>query len=222
MQAQVVKRVLKPIVFTVALAPAALLVFDGLVGAFGPNPIEEVTHRTGIAAIVLLVVTLAITPLRKVLRVGALVQFRRMLGLFAFFYASLHVMTYTVDQTYLSGLGVSPAAIIEDILDRPYITMGFVAFLLLVPLAVTSTRGWVRRLGGKRWQLLHRLAYVAAVAASVHFLWLVKADITRPLVVAGTLAVLLGHRLVSKLLRTRRPVSLQPFEEPSSGSMTPM
>ncbi len=196
-QTEVVKRVLEPVVFTLALAPAALMVFDGSVGAFGPNPVEEVTHRTGIAAIVLLVMTLAITPLRKVLRVGALVKFRRMLGLFAFFYASLHVMTYAVDQTYLSGLGLSPAAIVEDVLDRPYITMGFVAFLLLVPLAVTSTRGWVRRMGGKRWQLLHRLVYVAAVAASVHFLWLVKADVTRP-------------------------IPLQSVEESSSGSITPM
>ncbi len=196
-QTEVVKRVLEPVVFTLALAPAALMVFDGSVGAFGPNPVEEVTHRTGIAAIVLLVMTLAITPLRKVLRVGALVKFRRMLGLFAFFYASLHVMTYAVDQTYLSGLGLSPAAIVEDVLDRPYITMGFVAFLLLVPLAVTSTRGWVRRMGGKRWQLLHRLVYVAAVAASVHFLWLVKADVTRP-------------------------IPFQSFEESSSGSITPM
>jgi sulfoxide reductase heme-binding subunit YedZ len=196
-QTAVVKRVLEPVVFTLALAPAALMVFDGSVGAFGPNPVEQVTHRTGIAAIVLLVMTLAITPLRKVLRVGALVKFRRMLGLFAFFYASLHVMTYAVDQTYLSGLGLSPAAIVEDVLDRPYITMGFVAFLLLVPLAVTSTRGWVRRMGGKRWQLLHRLVYVAAVAASVHFLWLVKADVTRP-------------------------IPLQSVEESSSGSITPM
>ena len=196
-QTEVVKRVLEPVVFTLALAPAALMVFDGSVGAFGPNPVEEVTHRTGIAAIVLLVMTLAITPLRKVLRVGALVKFRRMLGLFAFFYASLHVMTYAVDQTYLSGLGLSPAAIVEDVLDRPYITMGFVAFLLLVPLAVTSTRGWVRRMGGKRWQLLHRLVYVAAVAASAHFSWLVKADVTRP-------------------------IPLQSVEESSSGSITPM
>ncbi len=195
-QTQVVRRVLKPVVFTVALAPVALLVFDGFIGALGPNPIEEVTHRTGIAAIVLLVSTLAITPLRKVMRVGALMQVRRMLGLFAFFYASLHAMTYAVDQTYLSGFGVSPAAIIEDVLDRPYITMGFFAFLLLVPLAVTSTRGWVRRIGGKRWQLLHRLVYVAAAAACLHFLWLVKADLTRPLIVAVVLSVLLGYRVV--------------------------
>lgn len=200
-QADVVKKALKPVVFAAALAPAAMLVFDAAAGAFGPNPIEEVTHRTGIAAIVLLVMTLAITPLRKLLRVGALVQFRRMLGLFAFFYASLHVITYVVDQTYLSGLGVSPAAIFEDVLDRPYITLGFVSFLLLVPLAVTSTRGWVRRMGGKRWQRLHRLAYLAAVAAAVHFFWLVKADMTRPLVVAGALAIVLGFRLAARVLR---------------------
>ena len=199
-QTEVVKKALKPVVFAVALAPAAMLVFDAAAGAFGPNPVEEVTHRTGIAAIVLLLVTLAITPLRKLLRVGALVQFRRMLGLLAFFYASLHVMTYVVDQTYLSGLGVSPASFIEDVLDRPYITMGFVAFLLLVPLAVTSTRGWVKRMGGKRWQRLHRLVYLAAVAAAVHFFWLVKADMTRPLVVAGALTVLLGFRLAARCL----------------------
>jgi sulfoxide reductase heme-binding subunit YedZ len=200
-QTEAVKTALKPVVFAAALAPAAMLVFDATAGAFGPNPVEEVTHRTGIAAIVLLVVTLAITPLRKLLRVGALVQFRRMLGLSAFFYAALHVMTYAVDQTYLSGFGVSPAAILEDVVDRPYITMGFVAFLLLVPLAVTSTRGWVKRMGGRRWQRLHRLVYLAAIAAAVHFFWLVKADLTRPLVVAGALTVLLGFRLVARVLR---------------------
>ncbi|MGD8726718.1 MAG: protein-methionine-sulfoxide reductase heme-binding subunit MsrQ [Gemmatimonadales bacterium] len=221
-QTEAVRRVLKPLVFAVASAPAGLLLIDGLTGAFGPNPVEEMTHRTGIAAIVLLVVTLAITPLRKALRLGALVQFRRMLGLFAFFYATLHVLTYAIDQTYLSGLGVSPSAIVDDVLDRPYITMGLAAFLLLVPLAVTSTKGWVRRLGGRRWQRLHRLVYVAAVAASVHFLWLVKADMTRPLIIAGLVGGLLAYRLASRVAGKRQRLPLQSVGGSSSGAITPM
>lgn len=218
------QRLLRPAVFVAGLAPAALLVNDAAVGGLGANPIEELTHRTGFAAIAFLVLALVVTPMRKVLRVGALIQYRRTLGLFAFFYASLHFLVYAVDQTYLSGLGISPAAIMEDVVERPFITLGFSAFFMLIPLAVTSTRRWVKRLGGRRWQALHRLVYVAAAAASVHFFWSVKADTTRPVITAGILAVLLGYRVVTKLAgrRMRKPV-LQPAEEPSSvGSITPM
>jgi sulfoxide reductase heme-binding subunit YedZ len=201
-EASLVRRIVKPAVFAAALIPFALLVVGGLRGDLGVNPVETVTHRTGFTALTMLMCTLAVTPVQRLVRVGALVTLRRPLGLFAFFYALLHFLTYAVDQTYLSGLGVSPAAIMEDVRERPYITVGFTAFVLLVPLALTSTRGWIKRLGGKRWRRLHRLVYVAAGLAVLHFLWLVKADLLQPVVFAGVLGVLLAARLV---LRTRRP-----------------
>lgn len=203
-QADWVRRVVEPTVILLALVPAALLVLDGATGGFGPNPVEEVTHRTGLTALILLLATLTVTPVRRLVRMGALIGLRRTLGLLAFFYASLHLTTYAVDQTYLSGLGVSPAAIAADIRDRPYITVGFLAFLLLVPLAITSTRGWIKRLGGRRWQRLHRMVYVAAGLVVLHFLWLVKADMRPPLVAAGVLAVLLGYRLLHSRWPRRR------------------
>jgi sulfoxide reductase heme-binding subunit YedZ len=148
--------------------------------------------------------------------IGALATLRRPIGLFAFFYATLHFLTYAVDQTYLSGLGVSPAAIVEDVVERPYITVGVTAFVLLIPLAVTSTKRWIKRLGAKRWQRLHRLVYVAAIAAVLHFLWLVKADMFQPLVLAVVLAVLLGARVVSRRpdgpRRRREPPRALPTE----------
>jgi sulfoxide reductase heme-binding subunit YedZ len=127
---------------------------------------------------------------------------RRTFGLAAYTYAVFHVLTYAVDQTYLSGLGISPAAIVEDVRERPYVTMGFLAFVCLTPLAVTSPSGWVKRLGATRWRRLHRLVYVAAPLAAVHFLWLVKADLLLPGLFALTVAVLLGYRAVIRKRRT--------------------
>ncbi|NIM50127.1 MAG: sulfoxide reductase heme-binding subunit YedZ [Gemmatimonadales bacterium] len=203
-QGQWVRRVVRPAAVVAALVPAVLLLRAVVTDNLGANPVEEITHRTGFAAITLLMITLAVTPAGRLLRFGALVQLRRMLGLFAFFYASLHFATYALDQTYLSGLGVSPSAIAEDIAKRPYVTVGFTTFLLLVPLAVTSTRGWVKRLGGKRWQRLHRLVYVAGAGAVLHFLWLVKADVRQPVIYGVVLVVLLGYRLVGARLGSRR------------------
>jgi sulfoxide reductase heme-binding subunit YedZ len=197
-QASFVRRILKPAVFVVALGPFALLLIDGFRGDLGANPVETVTHRTGFTALTMLLFTLAITPAQRILRAGALVSLRRPLGLFAFFYATLHFLTYAVDQTYLSGLGLSPAAIIDDIRERPYITAGFTAFVLLVPLALTSTKGWIKRLGGARWRRLHRLVYVAAGVGVLHFLWLVKADVLRPLVFGAMLVGLLAARLIRR------------------------
>jgi sulfoxide reductase heme-binding subunit YedZ len=216
-----VRRVLKPAVFVVALIPFGVLVAQGFWGDLGANPVETVTHRTGFTALTILLCTLAVTPLRRVLGLGALVTLRRPLGLFAFFYAVLHVMTYAVDQTYLSGLGLSLTAIIEDVRERPYITAGFTAFVLLTPLALTSTKGWIKRLGSGRWQRLHRLVYVAAGVAVLHFLWLVKADVLQPLIFAGVLAVLLAARLVPRLRhppgrRVRGRVESSPALESSS------
>ena len=184
--------VLRAVVFLLCLGPFLRLVVDGIRGDLTANPIEDLTLRTGWWAITLLMVTLAITPVRRLTGWNRLVQYRRMLGLFAFFYASLHVAVYFgLDQL------LSFEYIAEDILDRPYITVGFTAWLLLVPLAITSTRGWIRRLG-KRWQKLHRLVYVSAALAVLHFLWLVKADTREPLIYAAVLGILLALWLYSR------------------------
>lgn len=196
---------MKPAVFAGALVPAALLLADALAGRLGANPVEAITHRTGLAALSLLLVTLTVTPARDLSGFGALAVLRRPLGLFAFAYAVLHLLTYAVDQTYLSGLGLSPRAIAEDIGKRPYITVGFSAFVLLVPLAVTSSKGWIKRLGAARWQRLHRLVYVASALAVLHFLWLVKADLLMPALFGLALGALLLYRLgARRRARSRR------------------
>lgn len=179
---------IKAAVWIAALSPLALLVWDGLGGGLGAEPIEEVTHRTGITALVLLLCSLAVTPVRRVTGWNGAVKLRRPLGLFAFFYATLHFLTYLFDQEFL------PEYIVEDVVEHPYVTAGFTAFLLLVPLALTSTQGMIRRLG-RRWQKLHRLVYAAAALAVLHFAWLVKKDLTEPLVYAAVLALLLAFRL---------------------------
>jgi sulfoxide reductase heme-binding subunit YedZ len=203
-QGQVVRRIVKPAVFAGALVPGALLLIDTMAGRLGANPVEEITHRTGLAALSLLVVTLAVTPARDLSGVGALAVLRRPLGLFAFWYAVLHLLTYVVDQTYLSGLGLSPAAVWEDIRTRPYITLGFSAFLLLIPLAITSTKGWIKRLGAARWQRLHRLVYVACALAVLHFVWLVKADLLLPVSFGVVVGALRLYRLGARRRRGSR------------------
>ena len=194
--------------FAAALVPLAVLLRDGFSGGLGANPVETVTHRTGLTALVLLLATLTVTPARELSGFGALAVLRRPLGLFAFAYAVLHVLTYAVDQTYLSGLGLSPQAIAEDIRTRPYITVGFSAFVLLVPLAVTSTTGWIKRLGGTRWRRLHRLVYVAGVLAVLHFTWLVKADVLTPVLFGVVLGALLLYRLGSRRRARIRPAAV--------------
>ncbi len=204
---QWVRRVLKPAAFLLALLPAGVLLRDFLADGLGANPIETITHRTGIWTLTFLMITLAVTPVRRLLGVGALVQMRRMLGLFAFFYASLHFLTYVVlDQFFAWG------AIVEDIAKRPYITVGFASFVLLIPLAATSTDAMVRRLGGKRWQRLHRLVYVAAAGGVLHFLWQVKADTRRPFIYGVVLVVLLAFRLRRRRRRRRRAPTRLPDE----------
>ena len=179
----------KPLVFVACLVPALLLGWDAFTGGLGVNPIEDITHRTGDWALRLLLVTLAVTPLRRLAGWHGLVRFRRMLGLFAFFYAVLHFSTYLVFDHFFDLL-----LIIDDVAERKYVTAGFVGFVLMIPLAVTSTQGWIRRLG-RRWTALHRLVYASAVAGVVHFLWLVKIDIGEPLVYAAVLVILLGVRM---------------------------
>ncbi|HEX2190973.1 MAG TPA: protein-methionine-sulfoxide reductase heme-binding subunit MsrQ [Longimicrobiaceae bacterium] len=175
-------------VWAAALSPLAWLAWEGLDGGLGAEPIEKATHRTGLSALVLLLCSLAVTPLRRLTGWSRAVRFRRLLGLFAFFYAALHFLVYLFDQEFV------PAYIVEDVVEHPYVTAGFTAFLLLLPLALTSTQGMIRRLG-RRWQKLHRLVYAAAALAVLHFVWLVKKDLTEPLVYAAVLGLLLAVRL---------------------------
>ena len=189
-QVQWVDRVIKPVAFALCLVPAGWLMVDFLRDNLGANPIEEITHRTGDWALRLLLITLAVTPLRRITGFNALIRARRMLGLFAFTYAALHFSTYVVlDQFFALD------AIVEDVAKRPYITVGFTAFCLLIPLAVTSTKGWVRRLGGKRWGALHKVIYVAGAGAVLHYLWLVKGNQLAPVYYAVILVALLAFRV---------------------------
>jgi methionine sulfoxide reductase heme-binding subunit len=180
---------LKPAVFLACLFPFGQLAFKAYTSDLGVNPIEFITHFTGDWVLIFLLATLSVTPLRKITGWNDLIKFRRMLGLFAFFYALLHFSTYLVLDLFFDFQRIA-----KDILKRPYVTVGFTAFVLMIPLAITSTAGMIRRLG-KRWQQLHRLVYVAALAGVIHFYWLVKADIRRPLQYGIVLAVLLGYRL---------------------------
>ena len=209
-QGQWIRLVVKPAVIVLSLVPAALLLRDTMGGDLGSNPIETLTHRTGLSAITLLVITLAVTPATRVLRLPALVQVRRVLGLLAFFYAILHFLIYLADQTVFAGQGLSLAAVGEDVAKRPYITVGFATFLLLVPLAVTSTKGWVKRLGSARWRRLHQLVYVAAAGAVFHFLWLVKADTRLPALYGFIVVALLGYRLAVRRRTSRKRAPARP------------
>ena len=190
--------------FAAALAPFTALVVTGATGGLGANPVEAITHTTGEWTLRLLLATLAITPLRHVTGWVSLTRLRRMVGLFAFFYLVLHFATYAVLDASLDL-----AYVVEDVADRLYITVGFAAFVMLVPLAATSTNAMVRRLGPLRWRRLHRLVYAAGVCGVLHYLWLVKADLREPLIYAGILTVLLAARLpvVVQWMQARRSKS---------------
>lgn len=183
-------KLLKAILFGTCMIPLGLLAWDGYAGNLGANPIETITRSTGSWTLIFLFVTLAVTPLRRLLSWNDVIKFRRMLGLFAFFYGCLHFTTYFwLDQFF------DLQAIVKDVVKRPFITVGFTSFVLLIPLAGTSTTSMIRRLG-KRWQQLHRLIYISAIGGVLHFLWLVKADTRRPLIYASVLALLLACRLI--------------------------
>ena len=190
--------VFRGVVFAAALVPAAALVYWTFTGDLTANPIEFITDTTGTTALSLLVITLTVTPLRRITGRNELIRLRRMLGLFAFFYACLHMLTWVVLDWFFDV-----ASMVTDVLNRPFITLGMTTFLLLLPLAVTSTAGMIRRLG-RRWQQLHRLAYVAAVTAVIHFWWVVKADFRQPRLWALALCVLLAFRAWWSF-QTRRP-----------------
>ena len=195
----------KPILFLGGLAPFGFLVIRTYNGQLGANPVEFLQHFTGDWTLRFLLITLAVTPLRKILNFPDLIRFRRMLGLFAFTYVCLHFFTYIgPDQSF------DLVAMWKDVAKRPFITVGFFGFVLLIPLAITSTKGWIRRLGGKNWRALHRLIYVTALCSVVHYYWLVKSDHRRPLLYAVILALLLLYRLVTSLIKSRSaPVTVQ-------------
>ena len=182
---------LKSGIFIGALAPLASIALRVSQGTLGANPIAEVLNELGLTALIFLVASLACSPARRLFGWTWPTRIRRQLGLWAFFYAALHFFVYLVLDQVLDW-----ATIVEDIAKRPFITVGFLALVLLVPLAVTSTSGWVRRLGYRRWQRLHQLAYLAGILAVVHFIWRVKIDLTQPLIYAAVLGALLGVRVV--------------------------
>ncbi len=177
-------------VFLLCLVPVGLAGWRMLTHP-PPNPIEFITHQTGDWTMIFVVLTLAVTPVRKLFGIPELIRFRRMLGLFAFFYGTLHFSTWIgLDKCF------DWAEMMHDVRKRPFITMGFTGFILMVPLALTSTAGWIRRLGGKRWQALHRLLYGTAIAGVIHYYWLVKSDVRKPLFYGSLVALLLAIRIV--------------------------
>jgi sulfoxide reductase heme-binding subunit YedZ len=205
---------LKPIVFVAALIPFALLLWRGFNGDLTADPLVEITNETGIWTLRFVVITLAITPIRRLTGWNPVIRFRRMLGLFACFYSMLHFLTYLVGDRFASldfpdGFVAWStfvnlmASIWQDVAKRPYITVGFIAFVSMIPLALTSTAGWIRRLGGRNWQRLHRLVYLTGIAGVVHYLWRVKADTLHPLIYGGIVAILLGYRLALSFKRSR-------------------
>ena len=196
------RRWTKIFIFALSLVPLGYLAWRAWNQDLTANPIEYITHFTGDWTIRFLVFTLSITPLRKALSLPDLIRFRRMIGLFAFFYGFLHFSTYLGVDKFFDFHEIS-----RDIAKRPYITAGFTGFVLMLPLAITSTAGWIRRLGGKRWQRLHRLVYASAIAGVIHYYWLVKSDVRKPLLYGFLVALLLGFRAVLSFVN-RRPTAV--------------
>jgi len=180
----------KTLLFINALVPLTVLTFDGFRGNLGANPIEFFLRTTGVLTLIFLLITLSVTPLRKYFGWNALIKFRRMLGLFAFFYGFLHLVTYSIFDKSLSL-----PAIVSDVWQRPFIAVGMLAFFLLIPLAVTSTNSMIKRLGGKNWGRLHRLTYLVAILGVIHFWMIVKSDLKYPFLFAFVLSGLLGYRI---------------------------
>jgi methionine sulfoxide reductase heme-binding subunit len=200
----------KVVVFVACLLPLANLLWLGYRSELTLNPVQFVEHTTGDWVLRFLTMTLAITPLRKILLLPQLIRFRRMLGLFAFFYLCLHFSTWIGVDRFFNW-----TEMLNDVGKRPFITVGFTGFVLMIPLAVTSTAGWIRRLGGKRWQLLHRAVYLSAVAGVIHYYWLVKSDVRKPLEYAFLVGILLAWRLWSWFSGRRKEARARlPREEP--------
>jgi sulfoxide reductase heme-binding subunit YedZ len=213
---RIVRWVFKPVAFVASLGPFGWLVWAALTGHLSPNPLSDLTNETGVWTLRFICITLAITPLRKLTGWNAAIRFRRMAGLFAFFYGTLHFLTYVIADRF-AGLDFPDgmlawstarnlvASVGEDIYKRPFITVGFTAWMTLVPLAVTSTAGMIRRLGGRRWNLLHRLVYLTAMLGVLHYWWLVKADVRRPLTYGVVVGILLGARVLWARRRSTSP-----------------
>jgi sulfoxide reductase heme-binding subunit YedZ len=198
----ITRKWMKVVVFLLCLAPFISLGWRGYNDKLGANPIEYVTHATGDWTLWFLLITLAITPVRKLLQQPALIRYRRMLGLYAFFYGILHLITYLWFDKFFEWSEIK-----ADIVKRPYITIGFLGLVLMLPLAITSTAGWIRRMGGKRWQLLHRAIYISAAAGVVHYYWLVKSDVRLPLLNGAILAILLLYRVFDLARRRQAKVA---------------
>jgi len=218
---QALRFIAKPLVFVASLGPLGYLIWAALTGHLSVNRLSDLTNETGVWALRFLCISLAVTPLRRLTGWNPIIKFRRMMGLYAFFYGTLHFLTYVIVDRFagldfpegmasvrmLRDLGASVAA---DIYKRPFITIGFSTWIILLPLAITSTAGMIRRLGGRRWNVLHRLAYVAGVTAVVHYYWLVKADISRPVAYGTVVALLLGFRVYWwRLKAAASPVRVQ-------------
>jgi methionine sulfoxide reductase heme-binding subunit len=194
-------RITKILILLAAIVPLERLAWKAFHDGLGANPVEVITHSTGDWTLILILTTLSITPLRKLTKQYWLIGVRRMIGLFAFFYGCLHFTTYIwLDKSF------DVHEMIKDVYKRPFITAGFTAFVLMIPLALTSTKGWIRRLG-KNWQRLHRLIYVTGIAAVIHYIWLVKADLRKPLQYAFVLGVLLLYRVVVWVSEARRKMT---------------
>jgi len=194
-------RISKIVIFLAALVPLERLAWKAFHDGLGANPVEVITHSTGDWTLILILTTLSITPLRKLTKQYWLIGVRRMIGLFAFFYGCLHFTTYIwLDKSF------DVHEMIKDVYKRPFITAGFTAFVLMIPLALTSTKGWIRRLG-KNWQRLHRLIYVTGIAAVIHYIWLVKADLRKPLQYAFVLGVLLIYRVAVWISEARKKMT---------------
>jgi sulfoxide reductase heme-binding subunit YedZ len=218
---QAVRWAFKPAAFVASLAPFVWLLKSAYYGQLSADPLADITHTTGDWALRFLCITLAITPLRRLTGWNLLIRFRRMLGLFAFFYGSMHFLIYVIADRF-AGLDFPDGIVAwrtvhdlarsvgQDIYKRPFITVGFMTWTAMVPLAITSTAGMIRRLGGRRWQLLHRLVYFSAIAGVVHYWWLVKADIRRPVAYGIVVAVLLGFRVYWRIGRWRSAATSAP------------
>jgi methionine sulfoxide reductase heme-binding subunit len=224
---QTIRWFVKPVAFLAGLVPAGWLAWALYTGNLSANPLADLTNETGVWALRFLCITLLATPLRRLTGWNWTIRFRRMAGLFAFFYGTLHFLTYAVFDRLL-GLIDFPQGIVsldtarrlsasigEDIYKRPFITVGFTAFVLMVPLALTSTSGMIRRLGGRRWQALHRLVYVSAIAGVTHYWWLVKSDIRAPLAYAVIVGILLSARIA--WARTKRTAASRARAVPRPG-----
>jgi sulfoxide reductase heme-binding subunit YedZ len=199
-RAAVVSQVVKPLLYVTAVLPCAWIVFALATGRVDGDQVKFIQHTTGLTVLVSLFVTLSVTPLRRLTGWNEVIRTRRLIGLSAFWYALLHFLTYIVFDQSLSVTDIT-----EDVAKHPWVLVGFGSFLMLVPLAVTSTNGWIRRLGGTRWRRLHSLVYLVAVGGVLHFLWLVKKDVRTPVYFAAVLAVLLALRFWIYLTSRRTP-----------------